>query len=183
MPSNHGNPVPLKAIDYPGRVSIPVGPTVTYDLDFLVPLKDLEEVLVEIVMAPGDQDGPSTSRLQWLRFRHVLPRNESVAHAVPARIGTTSASSEGGEPLEGRERGWSPVRGSLRCRSIGTRRPICSSKSREHGSPASEVIMAPRKSTRSRGSHEERTGLDIPAAVGRCPPRRRGTPESPVSCE
>jgi hypothetical protein len=91
--SNHGDPVRLKAIDYPGRVSLPIHSAVTYDLDLLVPLKGLEEVFVEIVLAPGDQDGPSASRFPWLRVRHVRYRNQSAANLEPDRCPTKLTTS------------------------------------------------------------------------------------------
>jgi hypothetical protein len=83
--SNHGNPVSLKAIAYPGQVSSPIHSAVTYDLDRLVPLKGLAEVFVEIVQAPGDQDDPSGSRVSCLRVRHVRYRNQNEAKLEPDR--------------------------------------------------------------------------------------------------
>ena len=93
MLSNHGDPVRLKAIDYPGRVSLPIHSAVTNDLDLLVPLKGPEEVFVEIVLAPGDQDGPSASRFSWLRVRHVRYRNQSDANLEPDREPTKLTTS------------------------------------------------------------------------------------------
>ena len=83
--SNHGNPVRLKAIAYPGKVSSPVHSAVKYDLNILVPLKGLEEMFVEIVQAPGDQDDPSGSRFSCLRVRQVRYRNQNEANLEPDR--------------------------------------------------------------------------------------------------
>ena len=85
MLSNHGDPVRFKAIHYPGRVSLRIHSAVTYDLDLLVPLKGLEEVFVEIVLAPRDQDGPSANRFSRLRVKHVRYRNQSDANLEPVR--------------------------------------------------------------------------------------------------
>src|SRR2546425_7189691 len=74
-----------------------------------------------------------------------------------------------------------PLRGSVRCRSMSAPRPRCSSNSRGSSSPASEVTVAPRNSTRSWGLNERRIGPDIASPIGWCPPRQRGAPESRVS--
>jgi hypothetical protein len=83
VPSNYGDPMRSKAIDHPGGVSLPIHSTVTYNLDLLVPIKGLEEVFVEVVLVPGDQDGPSTSSLPWLHVRHVRYWAQSAAKLEP----------------------------------------------------------------------------------------------------
>src|SRR6266404_7562663 len=59
-----------------------------------------------------------------------------------------------------------PVRGSLRWRSISALRPRRSSNSRGSRSPASEVTVAPRNSTRSCGLNERRIGPDVVSPIG-----------------
>ncbi len=83
MLSNRDNPVRLKAIAYPGRVSSTIHSAVTYDLDSIVPLKGPEEVFVEIIQAPGDQDDPSASRFSSLRVRHMLYQRQADASLEP----------------------------------------------------------------------------------------------------
>ena len=75
-----------------------------------------------------------------------------------------------------------PVRGSVRCRWISALSPRRSSNSRGNSSPASEVTVAPRNSTRRWGLNERRTGPDFASPTGWCPAYQRGTPRTRISC-